>query len=176
MKNSPHHKGIHPQIVSTACSTARKIVQDLQLPQDELEDMVQELIVGGIKAEGRYREGGLSFSAYIFGRIRWLGLDIMRRYNSNRKVVYLRKVDLSHEGRGVTHDDVLNKLPDDRSERKIIAHAEVSLLMSQLLPQEREILEYLRDGYGMNEIADRLGYKPWKVREIWNQIREQVKK
>lgn len=176
MKNSLHPQGIHPQIVSAACSIARKIVRDLRLPQDELEDMVQELIVGGLRAEGRYRERGISFSTYISGRIRWLGLDIMRRYNSNRKVAYLRKVDLSHEERGITHDDVLNEQPDARSEREIIAHAEISLLMSRLLPQEREILRHMRDGYSIDEVAERLGYKPRKVREIWNQIRELAKK
>lgn len=115
MKNSPLPQGIHPQIVSAACSIARKIVRDLRLPQDELEDMVQELIIGGIKAEGRYREGGITFSAYIFGRIRWLGLDIMRRYNSNRKVAYFRKVDLSHEERGITHAMVIHS----RSREKV---------------------------------------------------------
>ncbi len=33
--------------------------------------------------------------------------------------------------------------------------AEVSLLVSRLRLQEREILEYLRDRYGMDEVADR---------------------
>lgn len=176
MKNSTNYKGIHPQIVSAAYSTARKIVHDLRLPLDELDDIMQELVIGGVKAERLYSEDTVAFSTHIFGRIGWLGLDIMRRYNSNKKLVYLRKVDLTNDVRGITNDDALNEQPDARSEREIIAHAEVSLLMSRLMPHEREILVYMRDGYSVDEVADILGYKPWKVREIWDQIRETAKK
>ena len=176
MNNSQHYKGIHPQIITAAYAMARKIVRDLRLPQDELADIMQELVIGGIKAENLYREGKSAFSTHIFGRIGWLGLDIMRRYNSNKEVPYLRKADLANEARGITHDEALSAQPDARSEREIIAQTEVSLLMSRLLPQERKVLMYMRDGYSFDVIADMLGCKPWKVREIWNQIRETAKK
>lgn len=174
MKNTPHYKGIHPQIVATAYTLANKLLLELALPRDEFEDIVQELVIAGVKAEQIYREGKNSFSSYITERLGWVQLDLKRRYTSNKKVIYLRTARLESEMQ--EHHEALQELPDAQGENEILACAEFALMATSLTPQKRRMMELLRDGYGVSDIAVQLGCKEWKVREMLKQVKAAAKK
>ena len=175
MKKITYH-GVNPQVVATAKTFAQNIIISLQLPQYEMEDLTQQLVIEGILIEREFVEGEYSLSSYLTERMHYMQLDLMRTYLADK-----RKVRLSQLKNNEWEDEdgnlvsIFDFLPDKSTSNDIIGMSHLHGVLEALSPQERELAELLLQGYTTNEAAEMMGLKPRSVELLRAKIRKNHK-
>lgn len=172
MRKITYH-GINPQIIATATMLANNIVTRLRLPQDEKDDLIQQLIIAGIRIEQRYRPGDYSLSSYLTKHMLYMQLDIMRSY-----LTIKRRTQLcwGYEGDDRRKVPFLDFLPDTSPDNDVIGITHLHDVLNALPAKEKDMADLLLQGYTTEEAAEKLGFKPRYVELLRAKIRKNHKK
>lgn len=175
MKKITYH-GVNPQVVATAKTFAQNIIISLQLPQYEMEDLTQRLVIEGILIEREFVEGEYSLSSYLTERMHYVQLDLMRTYLADKRKVRLSQLKNNEwEDEDGNLGSIFDFLPDKSTSNDIIGISHLHGVLEALSPQERELAELLLQGYTTNEAAEMMGLKPRFVELLRAKIRKNHK-
>lgn len=74
------YAGITPTIVSVSKNLSHGIVIKLRLPRHEQDDILQTMLIAGVRWEQEYHSGQIALSTYLTERLTHLQIDLLRAY------------------------------------------------------------------------------------------------
>lgn len=177
MKNSLSYAGINPIIVSVSMNLSHGIVIKLQLPRHEQDDILQTMLIAGVRWEQEYRPGQISLSTYLTERLTHLQIDLLRAYQAEKRRTYLHQIyeyeEVDEEGET---SSLLERMPSTDAGSDIVGSVQVRDVLEALSGRERELAGLLMQGYTTQEAAGIMGEKPRKIELLRAKIRESAKK
>lgn len=144
--------GIRDIIVANAYTIAHKIITTSYLPSYHIEDLMQQLIIAGLRFEQEYRDGANSINTYITGRMLDFGKNIVRdTQTAKRKVQFfvceVEEEKLTNENPNLKNKHDIVTIVDVRDKVSRLKGDEllfVSVLMENSLFDTRKILAWTR--------------------------------
>lgn len=177
MKNSLSYAGINPIIVSVSKNLSHGIVIKLQLPRHEQDDILQTMLIAGVRWEQEYRPGQISLSTYLTERLTHLQIDLLRAYQAEKRRTYLHQIyeyeEMDEDGETST---LLERIPSTDACSDVVGSVQVRDVLKSLSGKECELADLLMQGYTTKEAAGIMGEKPRKIELMRVKIRESAKK
>lgn len=166
MEKSYSTQGIRNIIVANAHIIAQRIITTYRLPSHHFEDLLQQLLIAGIRFEKEYRAGARSINTYLTKRMLEFGRNIERDAQAHKRKVHLFTCEFELES-------IEHACPQLTTSPDFIAIVEIRNLESQLDTEEKLFLNAMLDA-NLIEARKTLGWSRYKFERVHQQIKEKL--